>query len=179
MRWIVVGVLAVTLLNLLAGSVTAHKEQLPGDALTLVRQAAALLAQNPAMTDEIKERLEAALKSPKPQGVRMTDVAEALKAADKGDIASARRFLVDAIVSAGVPAASQDEQQGQPSVPAAPGALPATRPSPSVETAMKMAEPLRTRFAGSPVEDFLLALAVAFVGLGIVLLWRDREEARS
>src|SRR3990172_3292911 len=103
LRWVAAGILAAGLVGLAAGGALAHKGKLPEDALTLVRQAAALLAQNPGMTGEVRERLQAALKSKKPAGVHLDQVAEALRALEKRDVAGARRLLLAAIMPAGMP----------------------------------------------------------------------------
>src|SRR4030067_3019779 len=91
MRVLIV-LITAALLGLLPGAVLAHKGKLPDDALTLVRQASALLAQNPGMTGEVRERLEAALKSKKTEGVRLELVADALQALKQNDPPVARRY---------------------------------------------------------------------------------------
>lgn len=160
----------------------AHKGKLPEDALTLVQQASALLAQNPGMTAEVRERLQAALKSRKPEGVNLDQVAEALRALERRDIATARRLLAASIMPATMPMPPQAPRRppGQPPAPpeappppAAP--LPAAQAPPSVEEAMKMAEPLRVRFTGSRAEIGILAAGLLLIALALVSFWRDRE----
>ncbi len=174
--------LAVALLHIASGTVQAHKGKLPEDALTLVRQAVALLAQNPGMTGEVRERLQAALKSRKPEGVRLGQVAEALQALERGDVATARRLLTLAIMPAGMPmpapgpggsAAPRLQVQAGP---AQTGPAREQRASPSAETAMRMSEPLRVCFGGSMAEILLLAVGLGLVGLGLFLLRPEREE---
>lgn len=181
MKWVLTGFLSATLLVLTTGSVTAHKGRLPEDALTLVRQASALLAQNPAMTGEVRERLEAALRSNKPQGVHLDQVEEALRALKQQDIARARRLLMASMMPAGMPmplgsprAASQMPVVPIPISPTVvrPPAQPSDRSS--VDVAMKMAAPLRPRFTGSTAEIAILGVALALIGLGLVSLWHRR-----
>ncbi|MDR7451329.1 MAG: hypothetical protein QN141_05300 [Armatimonadota bacterium] len=180
------GVLTFLLVGGAATGATAHKGKLPEDALTLVRQASGLLAQNPAMTGEVKERLEAVLESKKTAGVNLGQVREALRALDRGDIAEARRLLIASIGPAGLvkPPEGPGRSVSSPA-PAATGAVsppaPAVQPPmpPSADVAMKMAEPLRVRFARSPVEIALLAAALALIGLGATSLRRGRGEVHS
>src|SRR3972149_4954735 len=103
LRWVAAGILAAGLVGLPAGGGLAPKGQLAGGALTLVRQASALLAQNPGMTGEVRERLQAALNSKKPAGVHLDQVAEAIRVLDKKDGGTARRLLLAAIMPAGMP----------------------------------------------------------------------------
>lgn len=185
MKWLATGVTAAALL-LAAGNVMAHKGRLPEDALTLVRQASALLAQNPSMTGEVRERLEAALKSRKPEGVRLDQVAEALHALENSDIAAARRILMLSMMPAGRPMPPAGpthvppSSPGRPPSPSTPDRSPGVEPSgpPSVDAAMKMAEPLRVRFAGSTAEIMILAVAVGLIGFGLLSLWRGGEIVR-
>ena len=187
LRWVAAGILAAGLVGLAAGGALAHKGKLPEDALTLVRQAAALLAQNPGMTGEVRERLQAALKSKKPAGVHLDQVAEALRALEKRDVAGARRLLLAAIMPAGMP--MPPEGPGRPaaqmpappeSAAAAPGLPPAAQPSPpSVDETMRMGEPLRARFTGSAAEVLVAALGLALIGAGVLSLWSGREAGRS
>jgi len=160
----------------------AHKGKLPEDALTLVRQASGLLAQDPGMSGETKERLEAALESKRPQGVDLDKVREALTALDRKDIPGARQLLLAAITPAGMPLPPRDVARASPSpspppaavpVPVAPTSMPAAGGS-MMET-MKMMEPLRSRFAGTPAELGLLAGAVVVIGLGLFSLRGGRE----
>ncbi len=183
-QWVVMTALVVSLGRTGAGTALAHKGKLPEDALTLVRQASALLAQNPGMTGEARERLELALRSTKTQGVNLDQVRAALAALDRADIAAARRLLVASIRAAGmpgppagvartVPPPVPEPQGGR--APAVPGIL---TPPPPVDVAMKMAEPLRVGFTGSPAEGALLAVAFGLIGLGLTTLWRSRGEVR-
>ncbi len=187
-RCLVVILTVVVLLGLGGGAAWAHKEKLPADALTLVRQASALLAQNPGMTGEVKERLEAALKSRKPQGVDLKQVAAALAALDKRDVATARRLLLTSIMPAGMPMPPQAPGRAAPqaagppppraTVPASPPAAAESAPMGaqlSVEAAMTMAAPLQVRFAGSRAETSVLIMGLGFVGLGLFLLGRSRR----
>lgn len=183
LRWGLMAGLVVGLVGLAAGGVLAHKGKLPEDALTLVQQASALLAQNPNMSGEVKERLQMALQSKKPAGVRLDQVREALRALDRRDVATARLLLMEAIQPTGMPKPPEGPERAAPPSGAPPSpraaAAPAAPPSlPSVEVAMKMAEPLRVEFAGSTTEAILLAVALALIGLGLTSLWRSREEAR-
>ena len=185
MKWLIASISTAYLLAMAAGPVPAHR--LPEDALTLVRQASAILAQSPAMTGEVSERLKAALKSKKPQGVRLDQVAEALRAIEKGDIAAARRLLMASIMPAGMPMPPEGTRRPRPQ---APGTAPSVPPPPtqplavppsqpqSAGVAVKTAGPLRPRFAGSPPEIAILAAALALIGLGLTSLWRGREAVR-
>lgn len=195
-RLAAVALLAAAVALIPAGAALAHKGKLPEDALTLVRQAAALLAQDPGMTREVRERLQAALKSRKPEGVHLERVAEALRALDRRDVAAARRLLAAAIMPAGMPmpplgpdgSAALPAAQGRASPPpaaAVPVPLPVRPPAapvgeqqapPSVEAAMQMSESLRARFGGSTVEIVLLAAGVGIIGLGLFFLRPGREE---
>jgi len=171
---------------LVTGSVAgahAHKETLPEDALTLVQQASALLAQNPGMTGEVRERLQAALQSKRPEGVDLEKVAAALEALGRNDRAGARRLLVAATAPPRTPKPPQGVRR--PASAAAGGAVtPAPRTAaspapPSVETAMKMAEPLRTRFSGTPAEYGLLVVAAVLISLGVLTLRGTGEATGS
>ena len=186
-RWGIVSLMTAVLLGLPAGGALAHKGKLPEDALTLVRQASALLAQNPGMTGEVRERLQAALKSKKPAGVHLDQVAEALRVLDKKDVGTARRLLMAAIMPAGMPMPPEGPGRTAPSAASTPPSA-APLPSPpagasgqppvvqlSVEVAMKMAEPLQARFTGSKAENAILASGLALVGLGLFLLGRTRR----
>ncbi len=187
LRWVAGGILAAGLVGLPAGGALAHKGKLPEDALTLVRQASALLAQNPGMTGEVRERLQAALKSKKPAGVYLDQVAEALRVLDKKDVGTARRLLMAAIMPAGMPMPPEGPGRSAPSTAAPPSAAPLPSPPPavasgqppgvqlSVEVAMKMAEPLQARFTGSKAENAILAGGLALVGFGLFLLGRTRR----
>jgi len=187
-RWGIVSLMTAVLLGLPAGGALAHKGKLPEDALTLVRQASALLAQNPGMTGEVRERLQAALKSKKPAGVHLDQVAEALRVLDKKDVGTARRLLLAAIMPAGMPMPPEGPRGTAPkAVATPPSAAPLPSPPPagasgqppvvqlSVEVAMKMAEPLQARFTGSKAENAILASGLALVGLGLFLLGRTRR----
>ncbi len=186
-RWGIVSLMTAVLLGLPAGGALAHKGKLPEDALTLVRQASALLAQNPGMTGEVRERLQAALKSKKPAGVYLDQVAEALRVLDKKDVGTARRLLMAAIMPAGMPMPPEGPGRSAPSTAAPPSAAPLPSPPPavasgqppgvqlSVEVAMKMAEPLQARFTGSKAENAILAGGLALVGFGLFLLGRTRR----
>jgi len=187
MKWLMIGAMTASLLALAAAAVMAHKGQLPGDALTLVRQASALLAQNPTMTGEVRERLQAALKSRKPEGVRLNQVAEALRALEKKDLTAARRLLIASIMPAGMPMPPEGSRRpvpqapvAAPSAPPVPARAPAVQPAapPSVDMVLTMAEPLRARFTGSAAEIVILASALALIGVGLTSLWRSREAVR-
>ncbi len=175
MKWLIAGILTTGLLVVATGAGLAHKGRLPEDALTLVRQASALLAQNPAMTGEVRERLEAALESRNPEGVRLDQVAEALRALDNSDIAATRRILMLSMMPAGKPMPPAGPTHVPPS---SPGRPPSPSRPPSVDAAMKMAEPLRVRFTGSTAEIMILAAAVGLIGFGLLSLWRGREIGR-
>ena len=186
-RWGIVSLMTAVLLGLPAGAAVAHKGKLPEDALTLVRQASALLAQNPGMTGEVRERLQAALKSKKPAGVHLDQVAEALRVLDKKDVGTARRLLLAAIMPAGMPMPPESPGRTAPSAAAPPSAAPLPSSPPAVasgqppgvelsaEVAMKMAEPLQVRFTGSKAENGILAGGLALVGFGLFLLGRTRR----
>lgn len=186
MKWLTIGLMTAGLLAVTTAGVLAHKGKLPEDALTLVRQASALLAQNPAMIGEVRERLEAALKSRKPEGVRLDRVAEALRALENSDIAATRRALMLSMMPAGWPMPPTGpthvppSSPGHPPSPSTPDRSLGVEPSgpPSVDAAMKMAEPLRVRFAGSRAEIVILAVAVGLIGFGLLSLWRGREIGR-
>lgn len=187
MRALIIGLLTAGLVGLGASVAEAHKGKLPEDALTLVRQAAALLAQNPAMTGEVRERLELALKSRKPAGVHLDQVALALRALDRRETAGARRLLLASIMPAGMPMPPERPRLSvpQPAPPLvrrspAPAPPPVTQqpsPPPSVEVAMKMTEPLSVRFTGSPAEVLVAAAGLALMGLGLLLLWSSPERS--
>ncbi len=187
-RWGIVSFMTAVLVGLPAGAVLAHKGKLPEDALTLVRQASALLAQNPGMAGEVRERLQAALKSKKPAGVHLGQVAEALRVLDKKDIGTARRLLLAAIMPAGMLMPPEGPGRTAPRAAASPpSAAPLPSPPPavgsgqppavqlSVEVAMKMAEPLQARFTGTKAENAVLAGGLALVGFGFFLLGRTRR----
>lgn len=166
-----------------SGIALAHKEKLPPDALSLVKQAAALLAQDPKMAGEARERLEAALESKDARGVDLKKVKQALDALGARDIPSARRALVDALVApaAAAPGPSVSPgaapQTGPPMAaqPASPGTAPQPQSTPANSiAAMKMAEPLVTRFAGTGGEVTTLVVGLAFVVLGVATLLRGR-----
>lgn len=185
MKWLMTSIITVSLLAAAPGAVMAHRGKLPEDALTLVRQASALLAQNPTMTGEVRERLEAALKSRKPQDVRLDQVAEALRALEKRDIAAARRLLTASMMPAGMP--MPPEGPGRATLPspaspssAAPLGRPAAQPSGSqpVDVTLKLAEPLRVRFTASTAEIVILVVALGLIGLGLTSLWRALEAVR-
>lgn len=180
MRGVMTAVMLWSAIGIVAGTARAHKDKLPGDALTLVQQASALLAQDPAMTGEVNERLQAALKSSKPQGVHLDQVREALQALGRQDMATARRLLMESIMPAGMPM-PPDRPRSAAAPPPAPSpapSLPAVAPPtpPSVDVALTIAEPLRVRFTGSRVEDMMLAMGVALIGIGVTSLWRSREK---
>jgi len=59
----VIAALGLVLAQGSADIALAHKDKFPPNALSLVREAATLLAQDPKMQGEVKERLDAALKS--------------------------------------------------------------------------------------------------------------------
>lgn len=176
MRLVLIGVLAATIAGAVSAATLAHEGKLPEDALTLVQQASALLAQNPGMTGEVRERLQAALKSKKPQGVHLDQVTLAVQALQRKDIATARRLLLEAIMPAGMPMPAQGRGP-QPSAAVPPPAQPSS-PPPSVEIAMNLTEPLQVRFGRSKAEDVVLASSLALIGVGLTALWRGREAVR-
>src|SRR3990170_6575899 len=96
-RRVVIAALGLVLAQGSADIALAHKGKLPPDALSLVRQAAALLAQDPKMQGEVKERLDSALKSADTRGVDLTKVKQARDALAAGDVPAARRALAEAI----------------------------------------------------------------------------------
>ncbi len=175
MRLILISILTMTIAGAVSAAAFAHEGKLPEDALTLVQQSAALLAQNPAMTDEVRERLQAALKSRKPQGVHLDQVTQALQALQRKDIGTARRLLLESIMPAGMPMPAQGPGP-QTAAAAPPPAQPS--PPPSVDVAMKMTEPLQVRFGRSKAEDVVLALSLALIGFGLTTLRRGREAVR-
>ena len=183
-RVLIVWLLVVLTVAAAATGALAHKGKLPPDALTLVQQATALLAQNAGMTGEAKERLQAALRSKQPERVDLQKVAAALPLLDRKDIPGARRLLISAITPAGMPKPPQDVRR----TPAS-STMPSTgaRPEPSeqpsapmlsMETAMRMTEPLRVRFGSTRTEVALLAVAVVLIAAGFLSLWAGREAAR-
>lgn len=176
MRPALIGVLVVTITGAISAAAFAHEGKLPEDALTLVQQASALLAQNPGMTGEVRERLRAALASRKPDGVHLDQVKAALAALERKDMTTARRLLVESIMPVGMPMPAQGRGP-QPSVVVPPPARPSS-PPPSVEVAMKITEPLHPRFGQSTAEDIVLALSFALIGLGLTALWRGQEAVR-
>lgn len=176
-RWIFAGFLALGLVFTLAGGSLAHQEKLPPDALTLVRQASALLAQNPKMVGEARERLEAALKSKKPEGVNLSKVSEALQALEKMDILTARRLLAESTVAAGPPKPPEAPRTAATRVP--PPLIQSAPMEQSAEVAMKLGEPLRSRFTGSAAEVAILLVGLASIVTGLVLLWRGQEGAQA
>ncbi|MDQ7850205.1 MAG: hypothetical protein RB148_08025, partial [Armatimonadota bacterium] len=84
--------------------------------------------QNPGMTGEVRERLQAALKSRKPEGVRLEQVAEALRALERRDVATARRLLAMAIMPAGMPMPAPGPGGSVPPRPQGRVGLPRTAP---------------------------------------------------
>jgi hypothetical protein len=182
----------LVLLVLASSPARGHKGKLPSDALTLVRQAAGLLAQNPGMRGEARERLQAALRSNQTQGVHMDQVAQALRALERNDISSARRLLTASMMPAGMamPPSGPRRSSASSSPPPAPaqsvpqppsGQMPAgemTPPGtpPTIETAMRTAQPLRSRFGGSPAEIVLLIVGALVAGAGVVTLRRAGED---
>ena len=174
------GGIVLVLVAGIAPGARAHKGKLPEDALTLVQQSSALLAQNPGMSGEVKERLRAALQSKRPQGVDLKSVSAALQALDRKDTVGARRLLLAAITPAGAPKPPQGVASPAPVSPMAPMTPPAVAQpaAPSMETAMKMAEPLRTRFSGTGAEYGILGAAILLVGLGLVSLRGKTGVAR-
>ena len=175
---------AIGLAQASANVALAHKGKLPTDALSLVRQAAALLAQDPKMTAEVKERLDAALTSRDPRGVNLANVEQARSALASGDILATRRLLADAIVpvSAGTPAPSMPPSTSTtagtiPMPPAAspPGSAEAVRPATAEQMAtMKMAEPLVSRYTGTLGESTTVLVGLVLVVAGLVMLRRGR-----
>ncbi len=182
--WALLGALAVgiALVGGSSGVALAHKDKLPPDALSLVRQAAALLAQDPKMSGEAKERLEAALTSRDPRGIVLAKVTQALNALAARDIPGARRALAEATAmpEAGSPAAptqpGTSPQTASPPAPRpspVPGVAPEQRPSvPDAMARMKMAEPLAVWYGGTPGELTALVAGLAFVVVGFVTLFR-------
>ena len=167
--------ITAALVGLLPGAALAHKGKLPDDALTLVRQASALLAQNPGMTGEVRERLEAALKSKKTEGVRLELVVSALQALRQNSTTAARRFLMESTMAAGVPMPPEGVRGAAPRPAAQVPVPPPPRAQPSADVAMRSAEPLRAAYTGSRGEVGLLASAVVLIVLGLASLVRRRE----
>lgn len=182
-RWICLALTAVLGALLVQGQMDialAHKGKLPKDALTLVRQAAALLAQDPRMIAEVRERLDAALQSADSGAVDLAKVRQARDALAAGDILAARRALVDAI-GAGTPSPPGAPARSVP-LPrsgATPGTMPVGPPSPEpgglpqqqpAAVAMKMAEPLTTRFGGTSAEVATVLVGLALIAVGLVVL---------
>ena len=179
----------VTLNVLLVGSIDvalAHKGKLPNDALSLVRQAAALLAQDPGMLAEVRERIDAALKATDVRGVDLARVRQARDALAAGDIPAARRALAEAVIPA---ASTPPAPPTQPVTPPQPGTTPGTppigplapgpgaaqeqrAPAPDAMAAMKMAEPLAARYGGTPTEVITVLAGLALIAVGLVGLRR-------
>jgi|GEM_PF-3726649 len=186
MRVLTAVVVAGFLVGIGATGALAHKGKLPEDALTLVRQASGLLAQNPGMSGEARERLEAALTSKKTAGVNLEQVREALAALEKRDIAAVRRLLLAAIAPTVVPQPSEGTKPPASTPAPVVGPIPSPAPPapmpmspPQMELAMRMAEPLKVGFTRSTVETVLLAVSLALIGFGVAALWRSRGEARG
>lgn len=182
MRRILGTLIIMVLIALVAPAVWAHKGKLPEDARTLIRQASALLAQNPGMSGEVRERVQAALRSKQTQGVHMDQVADALRALEGKDVGAARRLLTAAITPAGMPMPPEGPRRTtSPAAGAAPAPVPVTKAAPpasqpsSVDVAMTVAEPLRAGFGGSAAERVLLAFSLALIGLGLTAQWRARK----
>ncbi|HEY6103926.1 MAG TPA: hypothetical protein VI007_11960 [bacterium] len=191
-RWMIGAASALILLAGASPPVWGHKDKLPTDALTLVRQATGLLAQNPGMRGEARERLEAALRSKQTQGVHMDQIAQALRALEGNDLSSARRLLTASIMPAGMamPPSGPSRSTGPSSPPSAPAPSVPQRPSrqapaggmqpagtpPDVETAMRTAEPLRSRFGGSRREIILLLAGVLIAGTGLMTFRRTEAH---
>ena len=178
-RRVVIAALGLVLAQGSADIALAHKGKLPPDALSLVRQAAALLAQDPKMQGEVKERLDAALKSADTRGVDLVKVKQARDALAAGDVPAARRALAEAIPpGTPAPAVPSVESPPQPRVtpmpgPGAPPKQPSPTPDPMAE--MKMAEPLLVRFGGTSAEIGALMLGLALVVVGLVALRGERR----
>ncbi len=156
--WSLLGALAVgiVLVGESSGVALAHRDKLPPDALSLVTQAAALLAQDPKMSGEAKERLEAALKSKDLRGVDPVKVKQAFDALTARDIRGARRALAEATAM---------PEAGSPVLP----------PRPQVSDAMaqmKMAEPLAAQYGGTRGEVAAALAGLALVVVGFVTLIR-------
>ncbi len=175
-------IVVMALIAQIAPAAWAHEEKLPADALTLVRQASALLAQNPGMSGEVRERLEAALRSRQTQGVRMDQVAAALRALERKDPGIVRRLLTAAVMPLGAPMPPEGPRRAtQPAARPVPMPAPVTKSVPpsseptSVDVAMTLAEPLRVGFSSSAAERVLLAFSLALIGLGLTIQWRGRK----
>ncbi len=178
----VAGGFALLIVMASAPAATAHKGKLPPDALTLVRQASALLAQSPGMSGEVKERLQAALQSKRPEGVDRQKVAAAIARLDRRDVPGARRLLLAAVSPPGMPMPPQGMSPTvpAPSAPSKAQTSAAQPPAPqSMETAMRMSEPLRARFGGTSGEVMLLVVAGVLVAAGLLSLWAGREGASA
>ena len=161
-RRVVIAALGLVLAQGSADIALAHKGKLPPDALSLVRQAAALLAQDPKMQGEVKERLDAALKSADTRGVDLAKVKQARDALAAGDVPAARRALAEAIPPPGTPA---------PAVPSVePPPQPQQSSTPDPMAAMKMAEPLVVRVGRTSAEIGALIVGLALVVVGLVAL---------
>ncbi len=175
--------MGIVLVGESSGVALAHKDKLPTDALSLVTQAAALLAQDPKMSGEAKERLEAALKSKNPRGVDLVKVKQALDALAARDVSGARRALIEATATpaAGTPVlpprSGASPDAASPSAPgpssSMPGAVAEQRPQvPDAMAQMKMAEPLVARYGGTPGEVTGVVTGLALVVVGFVMLIR-------
>jgi hypothetical protein len=173
--WVPV-VIAAAVLWGSAGHALAHKGKLPDDALALVRQAAALLAQDPTMLGEAMERLGAALNTKNTAGVDLVKVRQAREALLARNIPATRQALAEAVPSGpsapppmspgGAPPAAQPSPPGVASEPRA------APPDPMAQ--MKMAEPLVVRYAGAPAETAIVLVGAALAVVGVASLRRGR-----
>jgi hypothetical protein len=127
------------------------------------------------MTGEVRERLEAALKSKKAQGVRLELVASALQALQQNSPAAARRLLAESTMAAGIPMPPEGVRGAAPRPAAQVPVPPPPPPQASVDVAMRFAEPLRPAYTGSRAETVLLASALVLIVLGLAALSRRRK----
>ena len=134
------------------------------------------------MTAEVKERLEAALKSKRPQGVDLPAVAAALRALNAKDTVGARRLLLAALTPAGTPTPRQSVRRAPaPTEPPSASIAPTTPEQPVPrpgDVVMSLGEPLRVGFARSTAETVILSIALALIGLGLTWLWRSSGEVQ-
>ncbi len=174
-RWVPV-IIAAAILWSSAGIALAHKGKLPDDAVTLVRQAAALLAQDPTMLGEAMERLDAALKTKNTAGIDLVKVQQDREALLARNMPATRRALAEAVPS-GTSAPPPMSPGGAPPVaqPSPQGAASETRAAPPEPMAqMKMAEPLVVRYGGAPAETAIILVGAALAVVGAVSLRRGR-----
>lgn len=163
-------IVAIALVLAASAPALAHKEKLPKDALTLVRQASAILAKDRKMAGEARERLDAALLSSDPRGVRMEFVHEARAALEAGRVEEARRLLARALLPAPAPRPAKPKGASGPATSVPPP--PAPRPQ-TTEERMRMDQALAPRYTGSAPEIGTAAAGVALLVAGLLGLRRE------